>query len=314
MELGSRDQELRNPLGLPADCFSLCPGARLRATRNYLTSLDGSSLKSLMQRVSKYAYPHCAYAIPAWCLTVLPGPGEESDPYDPYRDWTPGLGETSRHFSEFPDYLVETAPQELLQRVRLDRGGKMWPKLRSTLRAMNLPGVSPEDHFACWGLVNLTTEHAPSEASRSKSTPWNVGPLKQIIELCRPAMIIAPPGSRCFQQVQKSLAEKGYTISGQVLRYSGDKGGRTWDFTCWKTPWGKVRVGKMHTPILVGPYGGRYPFKRGGINFKRVKSSGLLRKILRFVNTIRFRIRWWASFSISVPALFQTADWYRNLV
>ena len=192
------------------------------------------------------SFPHNAYAIPAWGLMVLPGPGGESnDPSEDHCDWMPGLGTTARHFAEFPSYVAEHVPPEYLT----NRG--MWQRMRDVIGDTSLPGVSSEDRFACWGMTNLTQEHARSESSREQPKKWDLETIWQILEICRPALIIAPPSgtgkARCYLRVQELLTQKGGVESGTMRSYPGDKGARTWDFQWWKTPWGKCRVGKMHT-------------------------------------------------------------------
>ena len=140
---------------LPDECFDLHPGTRLDKTREHVSSLSEGDRRRLYRKLEEdLTFPHCAYAIPAWGLMVLPGPGRDSgDPTEPYCDWTPGIGKASRHFSEFPNYIVP-------------RREPMWQGMRATISKVSLPGVESKDHFACWGLVNLTTEHARSETVR----------------------------------------------------------------------------------------------------------------------------------------------------
>lgn len=231
---------------LPNECFDLHPGKRLEKTREYVNSLsldDRSRIEETLRE--KLTLPHCAYAIPAWGLMVLPGPGgEQSDPSEEHCDWTPGLGEPSRHFAEFPAYVAHYYPPS----ERNKRG--MWHGMRATIQHVDLPGVRFEDRFACWGLINLTTEHAPSEAVR-RTTSWDLETAWRLIEICRPRLIIAPPsqmgGGRCYDRVQRLLREKGASPRGPMKSYRGDRGSRTWDFRWWLTSWGKCRVGKMHT-------------------------------------------------------------------
>lgn len=123
----------------------------------------------------------------------------------------------------------------------------MWPKLRKGLLNAKLPEVGTDDRdcFTCWGLVNLTTEHARSEAEREKETKWDTKPLQRIIEICRPSMLIANPG--VVSDVQDALRNQGAVFVGEERTYAGDRGVRVWKFHWWEMSWGKVRVGKMHT-------------------------------------------------------------------
>lgn len=233
-------------LGLPKQCFSLHPGKRLNATQAYTKSLSQKDKTILQRKIRQLAFPHCAYAIPAWGLIVLPGPGSESDPTERYYDWTPGIGQASIHFAEFPLYVAGQLPPDRLRK----RG--MWQKMRKYISACRLPGVKPENRLACWGLVNLTEEHARSEAVRHiRPTLWDLGSLEAVINVCKPAMIIAPPSKigrgKCHERVQLLLKERGAHPTGQTRQYQGDRSGKTWDFDWWKTPWGRCRVGKMHT-------------------------------------------------------------------
>ena len=235
-----------HPLRLPGQCFDLHPAKRLDETREYVGSLsekDRRRLEAILRE--KLAFPHCAYAFPAWGLMVLPGPGgKESDPSEEHCDWTPGLGKTSRHFAEFPSYVEHHYPPS----ERKKRG--MWQGMRATISKVSLPGVHSKDLFACWGLINLTTEHAPSEAVRG-TKDWDLETCWQVIEICRPALIIAPPskmgGGRCYDRVRQFLCEKAAAPDGTVQHYRADKGPRKWEFQWWNTPWGRCRIGKMHT-------------------------------------------------------------------
>ena len=222
---------------LPSECYDLHPGIRLQKTRAHVSSLSDGDQRRLHRRLKQeLSFPHCAYAVPAWGLMVLPGPGgEEGDPTEEHCDWTPGLGKTSRHFAEFPSYVVHHYPLS----ERNKRG--MWQGMRARISDVSLPGVRSTDRFACWGLINLTTEHARSEAVR-RTKFWNMEThCWQVIETCRPALIIAPPskmgGGRCYDRLQKFLREKGATPVGTMQYYRADKGSRTWDFQWWKTPW-----------------------------------------------------------------------------
>ena len=231
---------------LPAECFDLHPGKRLRRTREYVASLSVEDRRRLKETIqNKLSFPHCAYAIPAWGLMVLPGPGgEEGDPTEEHCDWTPGLGEPSRHFLEFPFYVEQHYPSGHGKRG-------MWHNMRATIRKVSLPGVQEKDCFACWGLVNLTREHAPREADR-RTTTWDTRTLWKVIEVCRPALVIAPPskagGARCYERVQRLLQQHdGSRLNQEVSQNPGDKGGKhVWTFHWWDTPWGHCRVGKMY--------------------------------------------------------------------
>jgi len=59
-------------LGLPKQCFSLHPGKRLNATQAYTKSLSQKDKTILQRKIRQLAFPHCAYAIPAWCLIFPP--------------------------------------------------------------------------------------------------------------------------------------------------------------------------------------------------------------------------------------------------
>ena len=247
-------QGLTSALDMPASCFDLHPGRRLKDARAHLGSLTEKRRVKLARQLEEFTFRHCAYSIPAWGLMVLPGPGRasEGDPADARGDWRPGLAESARHFAEFPDYM-NADDQEHYRRE--ENRLMMWRKMRKHIGAAALPGVAPEDRFACWGLVNLTTEHAPSEATRAQrkgQTQWDVAPLHRIIMICRPALIIAPPsrtgGARCHARLEDLLQK----IGGQCEKtkstsYPAESGRRTWDFRWWDTPWGRCRVGKMHT-------------------------------------------------------------------
>ena len=233
---------------LPGECFDLHPATRLDKTRKYVALLSDGDRRRLYRRLKEdLTFPHCAYAIPAWGLMVLPGPGRDSleiQRTEPYCDWTRGIGKASRHFSEFPNYIVS-------------RREPMWQGMRSTISNVCLPGVESKDRFACWGLVNLTTEHVRSETVR-RTKFWDLeNYCWQVIEICRPALIIAPPskmgGGRCFDRVRRFLNEKGAVPAGTMQRYRGDRGTRTWDFQWWNTPWGRCRIGKMHTQPAYWP-------------------------------------------------------------
>ena len=217
--------------------------------RAHVASLPEQDRQQLQEKLRQdFAFPHCAYAVPAWGLMVLPGPGRDSDPHEEHYDWTPGLGTASRHFASFPSYVANHLPPNLL--AELEKRTTMWERMRTTLRRVPLSGIRSDHSFACWGLVNLTTEHARSEALR-QTTSWNLKPLWRVIEVCRPALIIAPTsirgGARCHERVQRLLGEKGALPQGKTRRYRADKGSRTWDFRSWETPLGQCCVGKMHT-------------------------------------------------------------------
>ncbi len=244
--LGIKKARTVNSL-LPSECFDLHPGKRLDKTREHVSSLSDGDQSRLHRRLKEeLSFPHCAYAVPAWGLMILPGPGgEEGDPSEEHCDWTPGLGKTSRHFAEFPSYVEHHYPLS----ERKKRG--MWQGMRARLSEVSLPGVRSKDRFACWGLINLTTEHARSEAVR-RTKFWDLEThCWRAIEICRPALIIAPPskmgGGRCYDRVQKFLREKGAAPDGTMQSYRADKGSRTWDFQWWETPWGRCRIAKMHT-------------------------------------------------------------------
>ena len=252
----SCSQGSANALDMPACCFDRHPGRRLAGARAHLDSLTEAGRAKLDQKLGEFTFLHCAYSIPAWGLMVLPGPGgaSEGDPAEARGDWTPGLAESARHFADFPAYL--NADDQAYYR-RNNSGLKMWTKMREQIRAVALPGVAAEDRFACWGLVNLTTEHAPSEATRAKRTSqaqWDVVPLHRIIAICRPALIVAPPsetgGARCHARLENLLRKSGAQCEkGQSVSYQAEGGRRprTWDFQWWEVPWGRCRVGKMHT-------------------------------------------------------------------
>lgn len=246
--------ESTNPLGLPQDCFAAEPGKRLNAMRQFLSSLSGSELSSIQELVMRrYRFEHCAYAIPAWGLIVLPGPGagkrgtDEGNPYDPYCDWTPGLGQPSRHLREYPDYLHQTSPVGLLRREPTDRGGRMWPNVRGVLLSARLPGVSanPGDRLACWGLVNLTTEHSRTEAMRRPETQWSTEPLREIIRVCRPCLVATTAG--IADRVHALLAEERLTPEDEE-RVCGIDGRHSFSFRWWTGAGSKIRVGKILHP------------------------------------------------------------------
>ena len=231
---------------LPDECFDPHPGKRLHSTREYVASLSGEDCRRLEETLrEKLTFRHRAYAFPAWGLMVLPGPsGEPNDPTEPHCDWTPGLGETSKHFAEFPTY-INGEPAE-----------RTWQRMRKVIRKVVLPGVKICDRFACWGVINLTTEHAWRETYR-RTTEWDMGTPWKVIEACRPALIIAPTSqegdARCYERVQQLLRDKGSSQNQGVTRYPGDQSGRTWDFHWWETAWGYCRVGKMHNqPYIWG--------------------------------------------------------------
>ena len=246
---------------MPNRCFSPIPGERLVAIRDFVDGLDKRSVKELhryLREVGRGNFPHCVYSVAAWGLIVLPGPGETSDPYEQYCDWTPGLDAPALHW-QYPYYLRESSYlsddprrrarlRRLLKLEPLDRGGRLWPNLRKYLSETELPGgKTQKDKFACWGVVNLTEEHSRSENTRRTETQWDTRPLEHILKVCRPSLIIAPPGSGCFLRTEDVLNKTGGNLIGSTDRYSGDKGKRSWDFTFWETPWGKVRVGKAYT-------------------------------------------------------------------
>lgn len=249
-------QGLTNALGMPASCFDLHPGRRLASARAHLDSLTEKRRAKLARQLEEFTFPHCAYSIPAWGLLVLPGPGgaSEGDPAEARGDWTPGLAESAKHFAEFPKYM-NADDQEYYKRNK--SGLQMWTKMRGQIGGVALPGVASEDRFACWGLVNLTTEHAVSEAIRAQQknqTPWDVAPLDRIIGICRPALIIAPPssghrGARCHARLEDLLRKTGGQCEkARPVSYPAERGRqRTWDFQWWEVPWGHCRVGKMHT-------------------------------------------------------------------
>ena len=254
-------ENITHPLGLPDACFSTSPGTRLTTIRRFFDNMAAKeidNLGGLLRQVGKYSFPHCTYTIAAWGLIVLPGPGEQFDPYEPFCDWTPGLAETARHW-DYPNYLKEhnylaNDPGreadliQLLEREPLDRGGRMWPNLRKYLTETKLPGIETKQRYlTCWGVVNLTKEHAFSEAVRRGDTKWDLRPFEQIFEICRPSLLIAPPASGCIDRVRKVLAKNGCKPMSATKSYRGDKGNRKWEFVWWKTPWGKTRVGKAYT-------------------------------------------------------------------
>ncbi len=234
---------------LPDECFDLHPGTRLEKTREYLGSLSGNARRRLDKTIrEKLTFPHRAYAIPAWGLMVLSGPGgEKGDPSEKDCDWTPGLGKTSRHFAEFPTY-INGQPARYA-----------WQRMRSVIRQVVLPGVNRHDRFACWGWINLTEDHAPRDAERrTTERMWEEGEniLWKVVEACRPALIIAPPSqskARCYARIQNRLRDVGGLQNPRVTRYPGNKQGHLWEFHWWKTPWGYCRVGKMHNhPYIWG--------------------------------------------------------------
>ena len=211
-----------HPLHLPSPCFDLHPGRRLDATREYVASLSEKDRKRLHGKLKKeLSFPHYAYSIPAWGLMVLPGPGGEiDDPSEEHCDWTPGLGTAARHFAEFPSYVAKHVSPGYLT----NRG--MWQRMRDVISntSFKMPKVRSEDRFACWGLINLTKDHARSETIRQQqTTPWDLKTLWGVIEICRPALIIAPPskmgGGRCHLRVQQLLSEKGAVRSGTMRGY-----------------------------------------------------------------------------------------------
>ena len=234
---------------LPNECFDLHPGKRLDKTREFLGGLSEEERRRLENILrEQLTFSHRSYAYPAWGMMVVPGPGGKSDdPTEPYCDWTPGLGEPSRHFAEYPTYIT---------------GGPAkytWQRMRSVIRKVVLPGVEPGDRFACWGWANLTTEHARREVYRNtKETEWVKGmeTLWQVIEACRPPLIIAPPGqdgSHCYARVQQLLRDHGSAQNQGVTRHQADRSGTTCDFYWWDTPWGACRLGRMHNqPYIWG--------------------------------------------------------------
>lgn len=246
-------QPSTNALNLPESCFDRHPGRRLTAARAHVDSLAGEHRTELDSKICEFTFPHCAYAIPAWGLVVLPGPGGASkgDPADARADWTPGIAEASKHFAEFPDYLNAADRKHYCEQ---NHGLKMWENLRQHINAVALDGVAADDRIACWGLVNLTTEHAPSEASRGRTgaTHWNIEPLHRIIGICRPALVIAPPsrkgGACCHARLEKLLQRNGAQPEKlEPTQYEADSGPRKCRFRWWKVPWGRCRVGRMYT-------------------------------------------------------------------
>ena len=58
---------------------------------------------------------------------------------------------------------------------------------------------------------------------------------------------MAEGGGRCYDRVRQFLREKDAAPDGKMQDYPADRGPRKWEFQWWNTPWGRCRIGKMHT-------------------------------------------------------------------
>jgi hypothetical protein len=237
---------------LGAEGFSSNPTARVaaatRAPRSSVTKTtawtDGRTIFPWM--------PHATGAVNAWALLILPGPGADADPFEETYDWSPGFGAPARHLAEFPYYPSET----------VKGAGHSWAAIRRVLGATPLPGgvdAHAAARLACWGVANLTAQHARREHLRTADQhAVRVMRAAWVLGTCQPRLVAVVPGDNDdnLHVVEQALEQLGLGVTSQSRRWEWQSPSRTYALTArtWRADgWATVVCRLNQHPSLWVP-------------------------------------------------------------